>query len=137
MREIKFRAIKRDLAHEQFPNKYEPTDQPMLYGTGVYDDGFNTWLILENPDKKCAASTKIAIVKSETVGQYTGLTDKNGKEIYEGDILKWNEKEWGSPFNEVVEWDYSQFNIRANDWKEWCEVIGNIYENTNLLEVTE
>lgn len=68
------------------------------------------------------------------VMQYTGIKDKNGVEIYEGDILKWDEKEWGEPFNELAEWSYALLNLRIRDWSEFCEVIGNIYENAELLD---
>lgn len=66
--------------------------------------------------------------------QYTGITDKNGQEIYEGDILKWDPKEWGSEYSEVVEWDFELLNARQNDWPQFCEVIGNIHENPELLK---
>ncbi|WP_054704625.1 YopX family protein [Bacillus sp. JCM 19041] len=65
--------------------------------------------------------------------QYTGLKDKNGTEIYEGDILSWDEKEWGGKFNELVEWDYEQFDTRWGAWKEFCIVIGNKFERPELL----
>ena len=66
--------------------------------------------------------------------QLTGRKDKKGNLIYEDDILKWNEKEWGEPFNELVKWDYEQFSMRESDWPQWCEVIGNKFENPELLE---
>ena len=68
-----------------------------------------------------------------TVCEYTGLTDKNGVKIFEGDILKWDEKEWGCPFFETVTWNYELFGIRQREWKNFCEVVGNIFDNPELL----
>jgi uncharacterized phage protein (TIGR01671 family) len=76
----------------------------------------------------------VAEVVTETVSQFTGLTDKNGKKIFEGDILKWDVAEWGGEHCELVEWDYSLFSMRKNDWQHFCEVIGNIHDNPELLE---
>ena len=72
-------------------------------------------------------------VKKESLGQLTGLTDKNGKKIFEGDIIEWDELEWGSKHREVVTWDYNLFAIKKDDWGEWCEVIGNIHDNPELI----
>ncbi len=92
------------------------------------------------------------LVIPETVGQYTGLTDKNGKKIFEGDIVK--TKKYGKIVNHsnvndydifVVAYElclfrlvnkYRGFNL-IDDGYSKLEKIGNIHDNPELLEVSE
>lgn len=76
-------------------------------------------------------------VDPDTVGQYTGLVDKNGKQIFEGDILKSPASIWKVAYNSgmyILVNQNKQF-ISLNTFWVYCEVIGNIYDNPKLLEV--
>jgi hypothetical protein len=66
--------------------------------------------------------------------QFTGLTDKKGVEIFEGDIIEWDAEEWGAPHRELVEWKFDILSARQNEWRQFCTVIGNIYENPELYK---
>ena len=85
--------------------------------------------------------------KNETIiMQYTGLKDKNGKEIYEGDVVS-ELNLYGKPIYEKVEWLDSSCGFEPfSDSSENCgccggglsgknvEVIGNIYDNPELIK---
>lgn len=70
--------------------------------------------------------------------QFTGLKDRNGKEIYEGDILRTRDFIFngGNFIFLPVEYKYAEWQLgmrRLNDIYKACEVVGNIHENADLL----
>ena len=94
----------------------------------------------------------------ETVMQYTGLTDKNGKDIYEGDIVSYLDgNEWSTESGYeceeflnrgVINFDteYARYDVTNKEGVDYedvfegggdFEVLGNIYENPELLNTTE
>ena len=95
-------------------------------------------------------------VGPSTIGQYTGLVDKNGRRIFEGDILHiakiadglggYYQPPFDYPVNVVVKWDLcawmwetlcedKRYISFPDAWYHYeCEVIGNIHDNPELLE---
>ena len=85
------------------------------------------------------------IVNSETVGEFTGLTDKNGTKVFEGDIVEFDVQ--SGKTRDVVVWSDGEYNGVAGFRlksralysitsynRQYFEVVGNIYDNADLLE---
>lgn len=76
--------------------------------------------------------------------QSTGLTDKNSKEIFEGDVVKMAKNVYSEPtYYEVVRHRGGAYRLESKQYgcELWlrhtdCEIVGNIYENPELLEVS-
>lgn len=98
-------------------------------------DGDGIWLSDEN--------LNVVTVIPETVGQYTGLTDKNGVRIFEGDIVRYDVNYHDMVISYDVEnwggWLYEDMddNMQAYSIYEFClkdiAVVGNIHDNPELL----
>lgn len=83
----------------------------------------------------------LPIIDDGTVGEYTGLTDKNGKKIFEGDIMSGRGDTYKVMFNKGVFWIKNSHYITrlyvAIHIEKIDEVIGTIYDNPELLEEGE
>lgn len=110
-----------------------------VYGSLVTFNGFHVIVDHHTPN-----GDEVRVI-ANTVGQYTGLQDKNGKEIWEGDIVMAETNDEDHPMSElpfVIVFSDGAFCIAEDEESPWApidtfmdmEVIGNIHDHPNLLK---
>lgn len=161
MREILFRGKRTDngewiegllveLGRESFSD-------PVRYG--IVNKAIPTYG--SNFDLSVYYNLKIVEIISKTVGQYTGLTDKNGTKIFEGDIIRWHDNTELSVGGQIAEVCFGKymdadrvfddiyplgFYIRFSDkncvtiscldeYKNYFDIIGNTYDNPGYITI--
>lgn len=122
------------------------------YGHGWFEIGYTDKYLRERgiePQALLYTGSYPVECELSSMGEFTGLKDKNGREIYEGDILLFNNSINDGKWKCVVEYREGSFvcvyqNDKVyNHFDSWnvpkvtWEVIGNIYGNPELLEVLE
>lgn len=127
MREILFRGKRIDngewVEGFYYKAKYYRTDKNLC-----------DYITIPHPEDYCKSSDHF-LVNPETIGQYTGLTDKYGTKIFEGDILLVGDKQ-----KVLVSFEKGQFVVNHYAINVLCsrncesEVIGNIHDNPELLK---
>lgn len=130
-REIEFRGLN---ANRQW-----------VYGLISKDNAGDTLYYNEMPYRMCwfdnGAHCNQPII-TDTIGQFIGLKDRNGVKIYEGDIIQSYDFNKEKYFIAKIEYKGSEFRTIVKGWEtsssvgSWCiplEVIGNIYENSELI----
>lgn len=132
MREILFRGKRSDCG-EWIYGYYFKADKHW-HGHGIHEDWIATSSIQNGG--WCNISGKYPVI-SETIGQYTGVTDRNGNKIFEGDIVKLSSGVFG-----FIKYDSGMFRCVGKtevkpcvgNINQYIKVVGNIYDNSELLE---